>query len=96
MAMAPSFDVAGWFANGPGVFRKVGPVLLEGAHVRLRQSSTLIVLDDAFAEADADVARLLNAALAAMAAELPGPTHATHRTRGPRHLARGVPHHAGA
>ena len=29
MAMAPSFDVAGWFANGPGVFRKVGAVLLD-------------------------------------------------------------------
>ena len=24
MPMAPSFDVAGWFANGPGLFRKVG------------------------------------------------------------------------
>src|SRR5437763_1879849 len=31
MAMAPSFDVAGWFANGPGVFRHLGPVLREGA-----------------------------------------------------------------
>src|SRR5262249_56806150 len=30
MAMAPSFDVAGWFANGPRVFRRLGQVLLEG------------------------------------------------------------------
>src|SRR5262249_2139875 len=30
MAMAPSFDVAGWFASGPGVFRRVGAVLLGG------------------------------------------------------------------
>ncbi len=29
MAMAPSFDVGGWFANGPGLLGKVGHVLLE-------------------------------------------------------------------
>ncbi len=28
MAMAPSFDVPGWFASSPGVFRKIGEVLL--------------------------------------------------------------------
>ena len=28
--MAPSFDVPGWFAATPGVFRKVGAVLLDG------------------------------------------------------------------
>jgi amidase len=31
MAMAPTFDVAGWFAATPGVFRKAGAVLLDGA-----------------------------------------------------------------
>ena len=30
MAMAPTFDVAGWFASAPGTFRKVGAVLLDG------------------------------------------------------------------
>jgi amidase len=34
MPMAPSFDVPGWFASGPGVLRRVGEVLLEGAGVR--------------------------------------------------------------
>jgi len=34
MAMAPSFDVAGWLATGPGVFRRVGEALLEGAVAR--------------------------------------------------------------
>src|SRR5205807_7319730 len=33
MAMAPSFDVGGWFALGPGVFRKVGRVLLDGERI---------------------------------------------------------------
>ena len=37
----------------------------------------LIVADDAFAEADAEVADLLRAATAAMARDLPAPTHGT-------------------
>src|SRR5437660_1533313 len=49
MPMAPSFDVPGWFASGPGVFRRVGEVLLEGAGVRAKPRQ-LIILDDAFAE----------------------------------------------
>jgi amidase len=74
MAMAPSFDVPGWFASGPGVFRRVGEVLLEGAgvHAKPRQ---LIILDDAFAEADAEVASLLRAAIDTMASDLPKPIH---------------------
>ena len=31
--MAPSFDVPGWFAATPGVFRKVGAVLLDNRRV---------------------------------------------------------------
>src|SRR5437870_376620 len=62
MPMAPSFDVPGWFASGPGVFRRVGEVLLEGAGVRAKPRQ-LIILDDAFAEADAEVASLLRAAI---------------------------------
>jgi amidase len=72
MAMAPSFDVAGWFANGPGVFRRVGHVLLEGASNPARIEA-LIALEDAFEQADAAAAALLRSALDAMAADLPTP-----------------------
>jgi amidase len=57
MAMAPSFDVAGWFANGPGVLRRVGAVLLQGSAVSER-TTRLLVAADAFAQADAEVAAL--------------------------------------
>lgn len=69
MAMAPSFDACGWFASSPGVLRKLGPVLLDGeaVHAPVRR---LLIADDAFAEADAEVADLLRAALADMT-ELP-------------------------
>src|SRR5204863_1685291 len=70
MAMAPSFDVAGWLANGPGVFRRLGPVLLEGAS-HPASIEALVILDDAFEQADAPAAALLRSALAAMAGDLP-------------------------
>jgi amidase len=54
VAMAPSFDVAGWFAATPGVFRRVGDVLLGGERVDAKVS-TLMIASDAFAEADAGV-----------------------------------------
>jgi amidase len=57
MAMAPSFDVGGWFANGPGVFRRVGAVLL-GEKSVATPLARLIVATDAFAQADAQVAAL--------------------------------------
>jgi amidase len=57
MAMAPSFDVAGWFAAGPGVLRRVGTVLLQGEAVEAR-ATQLLVATDAFAQADTDVAAL--------------------------------------
>jgi len=74
MPMAPSFDVPGWFSSGPGVLRRVGEVLLEagGARANLKE---LIILDDAFAEADSEVAHLLRAAINAMAGDLPEPVH---------------------
>lgn len=34
--MAPSFDVPGWFASTPGVFRNVGAVLLDSRRVRCK------------------------------------------------------------
>jgi amidase len=58
MAMAPSFDVAGWFAASPGVFRKVGAALLAGNAERERVSQ-LLIASDAFAQADETVARTL-------------------------------------
>jgi amidase len=57
MAMAPSFDVGGWFANGPGVFRRVGAVLLQGDAIT-DQVTRLILASDAFAQADAEIAAL--------------------------------------
>jgi amidase len=57
MAMAPSFDVAGWFANGPGVLRRVGTVLLDGSATNER-FTRLLIATDAFAQADAEVAAL--------------------------------------
>jgi amidase len=72
MAMAPSFDVAGWFAASPGVSRLVGQVLLEGT----RNDSPItraVILDDAFENADAEVAELLHSVVAA--ARLPERIH---------------------
>ena len=57
MAMAPSFDVAGWFANSPGVLRRIGTVLLQGSAVNER-ATRLVVATDAFAQADAEVTAL--------------------------------------
>ena len=74
MDMAPSFDVGGWFANAPGIFQRVGGVLLGGERVDATIAD-MIVLDDAFAEADLGVAALMTAALAAMADELPKARH---------------------
>jgi amidase len=74
MDMAPSFDVGGWFANAPAIFRRVGDVLLGGERVDAAITN-MIVLDDAFAEADAEVAALMKAALAAMNGDLPKPVH---------------------
>ena len=57
IAMAPSFDVAGWFANSPGVLRRIGTVLLQGSAVNER-ATRLVVATDAFAQADAEVTAL--------------------------------------
>jgi amidase len=57
MAMAPSFDTAGWFANGSGVLRRVGAVLLQGSAVKER-IARLLVASDAFGQADVEVAAL--------------------------------------
>jgi amidase len=74
MDMAPSFDVGGWFANAPGIFKRVGDVLLGGERVDAAVA-TMIVLDDAFAEADLEIAALMRTALSAMGDELPKAQH---------------------
>jgi amidase len=74
MDMAPSFDVAGWFAASPGVFRKVGAVLLDTARVEA-PIERLLIADDAFAQADAPVAALHMAVLNRAKDALPQPAH---------------------
>jgi amidase len=71
MAMAPSFDTAGWFANGPGVLRRVGAVLLQGSAAKER-ITRLLVANDAFAQADAEVAALCRVFLDRGSQLLPG------------------------
>lgn len=55
MPMAPTFDVAGWFAPGPGLLRNIGGVLLGGTGERTK-IERLLVAEDAMAQADAEVA----------------------------------------
>lgn len=76
MAMAPSFDVGGWFANAPGVFHRVGTVLLRGTAVAAPVRH-LVVATDAFAQADAEVAALGRDFLKHAAPVLPQSTEVT-------------------
>jgi amidase len=81
MPMASMFDVGGWFASAPGVFRRVGAVLLGGEPVReaIRQ---LVILEDAFAQADADVATLLRDFIQTATAAIPEKSAATIAPKG--------------
>jgi len=72
--MAPSFDVPGWFAATPGVFRKVGDVLLAGRRVRAK-IERVVVLEDALEQADAAVADLLRTLIEFMSDDLPAMAH---------------------
>jgi len=76
MAMAPSFDTAGCFAASPGLFAKVGHVLLDDAAERSAVGRLLIAVD-AFAEADAAVIAVLRQVLRRAAAILPAPVEST-------------------
>lgn len=73
-AMAPSFDVPGWFAASAGVFRNVGSVLLDARRVPAA-IERMIVLEDAFAEADDAVADLMRTAIEFMLGDLPPVAH---------------------
>ena len=72
--MAPSFDVPGWFAATPGVFRKVGAVLLDSRRVAAK-IDRVVVLEDAFAQAEDPVADLLRTLLEFMSDDLPEMAH---------------------
>jgi len=76
MAMAPSFDVAGWFANAPGIFHRVGEVLLRGNAV-LASVNNLVIATDAFAQADDEVAALGRRFLQRARAQLPAASEQT-------------------
>jgi amidase len=72
--MAPSFDVPGWFAATPGIFRKVGSVLLDDRPITAK-IDRVVLLDDAFAQAEKPVADLLRALLELMSDDLPERVH---------------------
>ena len=72
--MAPTFDVPGWFAATPGVFRKVGLVLLDDRRVTAK-IERVVMLEDAFAQAEEPVADLLRTTLEFMSDELPEMVH---------------------
>jgi amidase len=72
--MAPSFDVPGWFASTPGVFRKIGSVLLDSARVAAK-IERVVILEDAFAQAEDPVADLLRTLVEFMSDDLPGMVH---------------------
>jgi amidase len=75
MAMAEPFDAAGWFASSPGVFRRLGDVLLGGEKVA-GPVRAMVVAEDAFAQADQPVAALGRDFLARARDRLPTPTKA--------------------
>ena len=63
MALAPSFDVIGWFARDAGLMRRAGRVLLDQAMAEFAPSG-LLVASDLFAAADPAVQQALAPALA--------------------------------
>jgi amidase len=74
--MAPSFDTCGWFAPSPGVLRRVGGVLLDGARVDAPVDA-MIVVTQAFAEVEPGIATATKAFLARAAHVLPCPQEKT-------------------
>ena len=68
--MAPSFDVPGWFAATPGVFRSIGAVLLDEQRVTSK-IDRVVLLEDAFEQAEQPVATLLRTVVELMTDDLP-------------------------
>jgi len=70
VAMAPSFDVCGWLAPSPGLFRRVGEVLLGGTRVDAPVRA-LVIGADAFEQADPEIVATTKGFLARAGEELP-------------------------
>jgi amidase len=70
VAMAPSFDVCGWFAHSPGLFRRVGEVLLGGTRVDAPVRA-LVIAADAFEQADPEIVATTKGFLARAGEALP-------------------------
>lgn len=72
LAMAPSFDTAGWFTREAGLAARVGHLLLEGP-ARETPVTRVVLADDAFALADDAVQLALRDYIAAQSACLGQP-----------------------
>jgi amidase len=72
MVMAPSFDSVGWMTAAPGLLRKAGTVLLDSKAVRA-PVVRLLVAEDCFDQADAEVSASLRRFLDRASARLPRP-----------------------
>ena len=59
MPFAPSLDTVGWFARDAATLRRTGQVLLKGSTESDTPTLPLVMLDEAWALADADVADAL-------------------------------------
>ena len=70
MAMAPTFDAAGWFAQSPGILRLVGRVLLRGEAVK-QPVTRLLVAKDAFKVVDEPVGEVCREFLSLASRSLP-------------------------
>jgi len=69
-AMAPSYDTAGWFTNDAGLFKSVGPVVLDDRTVAA-DIDRLLIAEDCFERAGPAVAKALRAVVDAAAGVLP-------------------------
>lgn len=63
MAMAPSFDVPGWFAAGSGLLRQTGRVLLIGES-RPHRVEQVVLLEDTFDQTDPAIVAALEGFIA--------------------------------
>ncbi len=75
MAMAPTFDAGGWFANGAGMLRRVGQVLLgpnlSGVGAVSAPVARIVVATDLLAQADASVIEVCRTFLTRAKSQLP-------------------------
>jgi len=74
--LAPSFDTCGWFARDPGVFERVGRVLLRD-DAPAAKSRRLLVAQDAFAFAEESAKAAFKSALEKVAAVIGTPENVT-------------------